>query len=347
MNKNLLIRHFEGLATKQEEASILSWVEKKPENREYYCRLRDSYIALNMPQGKCSDSEMETADKIVRDSSIRSRRSRRTRLVLKATAYAAAACLIAVVAFKAGSSSRSASNEGQRITLSYIPGTYKHTLYTEKGVKSTVTLPDGSQVWMNSDTRLEFPDKFIGDTREVFLSGEAFFKVVHNPQKPMIVTTNRNFIIKVLGTEFNVRTYSDDATAKTTLYKGSIEMYSKDSRNQYKLMARLSPCQSYIYNDKSTPSVKAGADTLVNNAWRRGCLIFENAPMEDVFKELERWHGVDIEVRDQRAYHYQFNANFENESLVQILESLKFCTDITYAIKDKKVEIYVKDKTKR
>ena len=345
MNKNLLIRHFQGLCSEEEEAGILSWVEADIRNRAYYSELRDLFIISTLPSSQCSASEMEIPDKIVRNSSKKKEKHCKRRIIGCFLRYSAVACVAAVLAFMAGEKFiEKRTPVQQRVVLSELPGEVKHTIYTEKGVKSVVTLPDGSQVWMNSDTKLVFPDRFIGDTREVYLSGEAYFKVVHNPEVPMIVTTNRNFIVKVLGTEFNIRSYSNDDNAKTTLYKGSIEMYSRDRSSQYKFMARLSPCQSYVYRDRELPTVMARADTLANSAWKRGCLIFNSEPMEQVFKELERWHGVHFEVLDPRAYNYQFNADFENTSLIQILESLKFCTDIDYALKDNKVDIFIKEK---
>ena len=211
-----------------------------------------------------------------------------------------------------------------------------HTIYTNKGAKSVITLPDGSTVKLNSDTKLVFPDKFIGSTREIFVTGEAFFDVKPNPDTPMVVSTDKNIFIKVTGTKFNIRAYKNDNSTKATLYSGKIDVLSKNKDGEPYIMTSMKPNESFEVRENIKPLKVLKADTLKLSAWTRGELMFEYAPLSDVIKELERWHGASFEVANERIYNHKFSAKFKQESLVQILEVLKFCTGIEYEIgKDK------------
>ena len=231
----------------------------------------------------------------------------------------------------------------KRDLLSGMPANYLHTIYTNRGVKGEVTLPDGSVVKLNSDSRIVFPDKFSGSTREVYVSGEAYFSVVTNPDTPMIVFTNMNLMVKVYGTEFNLRAYPEDHNARATLFKGRIDMLSRETGGKDKVLAVIKPNESFVLKESREPVYILKADTLQQGAWRYGKLIFDLTPMDAVIRELERWHGAEFVVKDPSIYKLKFSANFKQESLVQILEILKFCSDIDYRLDDEnKVTLFYK-----
>lgn len=342
MTKKLIIKYLSGNASKEDEQAVLEWVNKNEDNLKYFITLKNLWIYQNMPVSTAVPAELEEIKKIT-NSSVHKWKSRSK--IFSFLPYAAALIIILLgldLFFTLDNRSRIelASKQDKVYPLSEIPVSYKHTLYTNNGVKGFVKLPDGTKVWLNSASKLVYPDKFLGSTREVEVSGEAFFDVTHNPQKPMIVSTNRNFKVKVLGTKFNIRSYDNDNEAQTTLFSGSIKLISKTPSSDKEVITQLSPTESFVIRDKSTPVLIKQIDTSKQIAWKEGKLIFESAPMDEVIKKLERWHGTEFIVRDKDILRYKITANFKSESIVQIMEMIKFCSLIDYSVSGNRVTIY-------
>lgn len=349
MNKKIIIKYIEGKATPGEKKRLLDWINKSPENSKYFAGVRDLFILPSIPQNEASESEMEIAEAILAAETDPEKNrladSNGKKYWNRAICYgAAAAIFIALcvnIAFMLGRN-RSGDMSQERLLLTGIPADYLHTIYTNRGVKGEVELPDGSVVKLNSDSRIVFPDKFSGSTREVYLSGEAYFTVVTNPDTPMIVSTNRNLMVKVYGTEFNIRSYPDERNASATLFKGRIDLLIRENGREDRVLAVLKPNESFVLEDRKPAVHVMKADTLRQGAWRYGKLVFDLTPMDEVIRELERWHGAEFVVKDTTIYDLKFSANFKQESLVQILEILKFCTDIDYRMEENRVTLFYK-----
>ncbi len=339
MEKATLIEYIKGKTTSPVTEQVQEWITQSPQNLDYFTRLKDEYVISAMPNSKATPSQMKIAFNIM-DSYPRARRNN---TIFKIINSAAAILIIGLVIntiylYRTKDIQEPVAEivPANRISLNHVPQTYMHTIYTNKGAKSVITLPDGSTVKLNSDTKLVFPDKFIGSTREIFVTGEAFFDVKPNPDTPMVVSTDKNIFIKVTGTKFNIRAYKNESSTKATLYSGKIEVLGKNKEGAPYVMTSMKPNESYEVRENVQPLKVLKADTLKLSAWTRGELMFEYAPLSDVIKELERWHGASFEVANERIYNHKFSAKFKQESLVQILEVLKFCTGIEYEIgKDK------------
>jgi transmembrane sensor len=146
-------------------------------------------------------------------------------------------------------------------------------------------LPDGSKVWLNSASTLRFPALFSGNTREVELNGEAYFDVAKNPNKPFKVIT-KDQIVEVLGTQFNINSYSDEETFKTTLIEGSVKIIYKDR------VVLLSPGQQFQPSMKSSKVIEA--DTEEVTAWKNGYFLFKDEDIQSIMRKVSRWYNVDV-----------------------------------------------------
>ncbi len=339
MDKRIILKYFRGETTPDQRQRIREWLNADIRNREYFARLGDLCLFAKLPVREAEPAEMEIAEQIIRLSPRKKHVSDKYRLIKAIVRYGIAAAIIVLLALniRFPLKGRIETGKPERELLSDLPRDYIHTIYTTRGVKGEVTLPDGSVVKLNSDSRIVFPDKFTGATREVYLSGEAYFNVVTDPDTPMIVSTNRNFIVKVYGTEFNIRSYPNEHNAKTTLFKGKIDLLTKDKKGDEKVIAVLKPSESFVLRDKERPLLIMKADTLKSGAWRYGTLMFDSTPMDEVIRELERWHGAEFVVRDSSIYKLRLTASFKQESLVQILEIIKFCSKVDYKIDENKV----------
>lgn len=335
MKKSTLIEYIKGVTPPSVSEKVEEWIMQDTAHLNYFTRLKDEYLCSTMPGRSASPGQMQIARDIM-DRPV----PHRWRYV--ATSFAAA-ILIALVLnicymyYLHNSSPTDSILPAARIQLGNIPTSYTHTIYTNKGTKSEITLPDGSTVKLNSDTKIIFPDRFIGPTREIFITGEAFFDVKSNPDTPMIVNTGKEILVRVLGTKFNIRAYKNENSAKATLYSGKIDVLKKSKSREPLLMATLKPNESIELRELKAPLKVLKADTLKLAAWTRGDLIFDVTPLESVLKELERWHGAKFTVKNSDIYKYSFSAKFKQESLVQILEVLKFCTGIDYTIEGNNV----------
>jgi len=165
-----------------------------------------------------------------------------------------------------------------------------NTIETPRGGQYQVNLPDGSKVWLNAGSSLRFPTNFTGNLRSVELTGEAYFEVAKNAQKPFRVLSNSQ-VVEVLGTHFNISSYIDDSSVKTTLLEGSVKVLSTKS-NQSKL---LKPGQqsNINYSDNSIDVQTVDTEEVV--AWKNGYFLFVDEDLKSIMSKLARWYNVDVE----------------------------------------------------
>ena len=207
-------------------------------------------------------------------------------------------------------------------------------IYTERGTKATVVLPDSSKVWLNSDTEIEYVADFKGNTRDVSLKGEAYFEDKKDSLKPMMIRIADGYAIKVLGTKLHVKSYPNDNVSKTTLISGNIKVvFPADAQGKVNEIS-LKPSQTLLLGDVSKPQTVASPQRQISKdvAWKEGELVFDKTPMAEVVKMLERWHGTRILVENSQFYNHKLTATFKTESIIQILEVINMLTGIKYQI---------------
>lgn len=342
MNKRLLLRNIANETTPEERRFVMEWLEKSPLNRQYYAKLNNLVACedLNAFDGR----DLSKSEKYLSLKAIEKKFSQKEKYLSlrKSLKYAAAVILFLSVSANIYHMVKNSSDgraEEEMLSLNdgfFGSGEVVYTYYTEKGVKGKVMLPDSSIVWLNSASKIEYPLSFGMNSRKAIFSGEGFFEVKKNPDMPMEVRTNKGMTVTVLGTKFYLRSYMDEPREEATLVSGAINIskFVKQNNGLHKLYEtiQLKPSESVVFNDNVSEDKIVPADTLKDLAWKRGELIFDNTPLSDVFRSLERWHGTDIIVRDSSVLHHSFTASFSSESMVQIMELIKFTTSADYRI---------------
>jgi transmembrane sensor len=232
---------------------------------------------------------------------------------------------------------------------------------TKPGSKTRIVLPDGSIVWLNGDSKLSYKNMFQGKVRKVQLSGEAYFDVVSNPERPFIIN-GASITVSVTGTKFNVRDYPGEKKSETLLISGKVTVRS--NRNPEKSYS-LKPNEKIIIEEefeKAESVIKSEGDKTdnaeafkveilplqlnfdhkipVETAWLNNQLAFFNESFRDVAYKMEKWYGVEIEFANSELERFRFRGKFENESLIEALEALRFSTPFRYDIQNSKVKIY-------
>ncbi len=193
-----------------------------------------------------------------------------------------------------------------------------------------ILLADGTQVWLNAETELQFPTHFSKDLRHVRLKGEAYFEVSKNIGRPFRVELESNMNIEVLGTSFNVKAYEDDDKVETLLEKGKILMVANGRS------VELAPGDLGVYGrgNQSMDLLRPGR--LENyTAWRFGKFIFENASLIQVAKELARWYGLQVKYRGGKIPDIKISGNLRRSSeLSTILKALEKTGKIQFEVQN-------------
>jgi len=204
------------------------------------------------------------------------------------------------------------------------------------GSRTVVQLSDGSVVHLNYGSKIKYPQFFSGNTRKVVLTGEGYFKVAHNPEKPFIVKAG-NLDIKAVGTTFNVLAYPDVDVIETTLVNGRVILEQIKLNDKSKIIGTMTPGQHVEYSVLSGNVSSTVGKVEKYIAWTDGKIIFEDTPILQVAERLRRMFNVDIEVKDE-IKDYIYTVTLEDESLSQILDLMTIATPVVYkAIPRKKL----------
>ncbi len=233
---------------------------------------------------------------------------------------------------------------------------------TRNGSKTSLVLPDGSKVWLNSGSQLRYDKHFGTKLREVSLIGEAYFDVVKNPDLPFVIHTSK-MDIRVLGTAFNVKCYPGEKTTETSLLRGSIEVTLKDRQEKI----RLKPNEKLVISDAAAApedreqGLQSGArkaardkrplislgnltllpadNTIIETAWVQNRLVFSSETFEEVALKMERWYNVRIVFTDEKLKDAVLTGNFEKETLAEALTALQLVAPFSYTLKNDLISI--------
>ncbi len=191
-----------------------------------------------------------------------------------------------------------------------------NTVSAPLGAKSQVILPDGTLVWLNSGSSISYPITFNKKIRNVELKGEAFFDVVKDDKKPMLVSTN-GLKVKVYGTKFNLNAFGGKKAVKTALVEGRVSIIIDGNKKEH----NLKPGQVASFSQgKRVLEIAQIENEDVYIGWTIGKLIFRGESFTEVLDKLERWYNVDIELSDASLANYSMYATFFDENIEQVLD---------------------------
>lgn len=241
-----------------------------------------------------------------------------------------------------------------------------YTISTKPGEKKKIFLPDSTEVWLNACSRLQYGAHFKSDSvRTLTFTGEAYFKVKHDAGHPFVIRT-KNMEIRDIGTEFNVKSYSDEALAEATLISGMIEVSLYASARKIRLrpnekivvyqnkhvekygskdsMKKEAPVQDIqISGYRVSPIEKDPViETFSETAWMQNDLVFKNEPFNELAKAMERKYAVKIVITDSHIGQYQLTGIFRDETVEQALAELQVIAPFDYNIRDSVITIFNK-----
>ena len=217
------------------------------------------------------------------------------------------------------------------------------TKTTQRGQRATISLSDGSVIRLNAESSITYPEKFTSpDTRNVRLTGEAFFEVKRNSEKPFVVTAAQ-LSTTVLGTSFNIRAYPEDKSISVTVATGRVRVESPplswpNANNNADNPAAdvsavvLTKAEQAIFNKQSANISKTAVNLEKYLAWKDGTILLTSVAMTEAAAILGRWYNVEFIFENPAIENCMIGGKFKSDKLVNILENISFLTGIDYRV---------------
>jgi transmembrane sensor len=214
-----------------------------------------------------------------------------------------------------------------------------NTIRTPRGGQFRVVLPDGSKVWLNSESSLRYPTTFQGGERLVELTGEGYFEVTRfksgNAATPFKINVNNKEVVEVLGTHFNIMAYSDEQNIRTTLLEGSVKV-TKPGTDRSSI---LKPGQQSVYSPKTGFEINSHIDSNESISWKNGLITYRDADIQTIMRQIERWYDVSV-IYDgdipKRSFTGGISRNSRLSSVLKVLE----LNNIHFKLHEKQITVY-------
>ncbi|WP_163323765.1 FecR family protein [Draconibacterium mangrovi] len=324
---SLFAKYLSGNMSSDEQDEFMLWLKSSSENTSSFQKYKkvweqsSSYISSE----DIIKDKLNVLSKVQAKSTLQMARSHRQLLLYKIAAILAIPITFALSWYFTGGNQ--ANNQAVSEMLCEVTA--------PKGHVAKCVLPDGSEVWVNTGSTVAYNvESFNDKSREVELSGEAYFEVAKNTEKPFTVKTPVANIL-VTGTSFNIKAYPDSDLFETILAEGSIDMELNNTTQQ---KISLVPGERAVY--------KAGAKSIsieqvepeYFTSWRTGDLLFKDATLNDLVVELERVYDIKFHIEDKQLGEFRFRGMFSyNNNLIEALEKIKRTAQIDYRIENKEV----------
>lgn len=310
--EELLVRYCEGKVSEEEATYVKRWMKASDENRRIAQRINRLCLAADTLELEDTLDVTRAFEKV--------RRHKNTKRIHTAGRWiqrAAAVLLIPVLALWL---IQQYDKQDEELRLVEV--------HTNPGMSSSLTLPDGTLVYLNSASSLTYPASFNGDTRNVSLKGEAYFEVSKDPQKRFIVSTPHNTRVEVLGTHFNLEAYEDKNQVLATLLEGKIN-FIYHGENKTKGVS-LNPGNKVIYNAETNKVRMLYTSGISETGWTKGKIILENTPLEEALRQLGKHFHADFVIANPKLKEYSFTGVFANQSLERVLDKFLLSSNIRW-----------------
>ena len=306
MDKELLYRFFKGSASVEEMKQVKEWAEASDENRttlHQERKLFDTILVLNPSRQTPTHSKKHYS--ILRE-------------FIKIAAIVVLTFGLTAIWF---TTERNKNIGMQAITVPV-------------GQRVNLALPDGSKIWLNAGTTMQYPTSFMDDKREVILDGEAYFEVAPNKDAPFIVLMPNHSAIKVLGTRFNVKAYENNKEVTATLFEGKVEFEYKNKENKQENISMI-PGQKIVYDSNEGETKILTISGEDESSWKDGKIEFSNYSLRKALDVLSLRFNVEFTIDPNVSTDDSFSGKFKNKNLEQILDYLNASSGIKWRYSNK------------
>jgi len=342
----LIVRYLAGEASNHEEREVEVWMEKNPENRLLIEKFEEVWrekmnlshtfnveAAWGRINQEMARKDKETVHSLqggqLQSASATAGKKYRKHQPRAAWQFVRAAAAILLIGVAVIFYAQYAGDDAEEVTTSEI--------VTEPGERAQLQLSDGTHVRLNVDSKLSYPKDFEGENRTVELSGEAYFDVERD-DRPFYVKTD-GAVIRVIGTEFNVQSYAADQRVQVVVASGKVGLRDANEPIQEIELERGDLAQLQL-DGSGALQVSHDVDLASHLGWLDNRMQFKDTPLEQVVTVLERWHKVEIRIADPGLSDLRFTADFQDESIREILAILQSTLQLEYEIDQRTVTLY-------
>lgn len=318
INETVLVAYFNGGLPPAQRGEIEAWMERSEENRkiardvQLICQASD---VLERMRKVDSQEALKNVKRRIRKSHKLSWMSRLQRVA----AFLAIPLLVATL----------------YMALKEDPIEYIE-IRTNPGMVAKVNLPDGTRVWLNSCSYMRHPVRFAGSSRDVSLSGEAYFSVASDKRKPFVVHTPFQIQAEVLGTEFNMEAYESEREVRTTLVSGVVKLTYRTEKEERESCV-MNPGEEYVYNSHSGNMFVRQPYIPTLTAWKDRLVILRNTSFEEALAVLSKRFNVEFVIKNAKLYENAFTGTFDGQHLQLILEHFRLSSGIQYRFIDPEI----------
>lgn len=324
MDVNLLKKFYRGKCSEEEAQRVISWFSSKEEKESLLEQLQSTWEQFEEPEdeallGYHSTNTLQAIQSRIRKEESLAEGDKNVRYLNINRYYntkIAAIILLAVgISFIMQILLQSAPVEVSQLLVSEAPA----------GQKRTIVLSDGTKITLNAGSKIFYPEQFSDGGREVALEGEAFFEVARDTLRPFTVATDQ-ISTRVLGTSFNIKAYRDEQIIQVAVASGKVKVSQNFSKKEYYLL----PGKAVSYHAEDQSIQVADFNKREVLAWKDGMLYFKDASYQDVEKALERWYGIEIQVKGDIKQEWQYSGSFQQESLENVLKSIGYVQQFSH-----------------
>ncbi|NOU59311.1 FecR family protein [Marinifilum sp. JC070] len=319
----LIAKHFAGDISNEEMSQLKEWLDSSEDNRLLFNDLKQSWESFNLPAS--SEDKFRVLSKVkARIKTDEIKEDKVVRPLFNKVWYKYAASLIVIVSVSILAWYQLNEPFSVLNTLGY------EVNQCEAGTHEKLILSDGSQVFMNGDSRIKYKMNAEGSERIVYLEGEAFFDVARDEKKPFIIGLD-DAEVKVLGTSFNIKAYPGDHSVETSVVTGKVafnHMHGFLKKNKESMF--LVPGQKGVINHSSDSFDQLSVNNELDIAWMQKKLNFKNTPLLEITKQLYRMYGVKFKLTDGSLEDLKITASFENEKLEEVMKILEMMSEFSY-----------------
>jgi ferric-dicitrate binding protein FerR (iron transport regulator) len=327
-DNEMLARYLSGENTQDEKTEVENWIHSDPENKQQIEKLKKAWAAERARFQNWDTKRLwakiaaEAGIDVISDDNGKI-------LLLTGRVFSSRLLKIAAVLLLT-------------VSLPYfyikvldpvVQGTFFQNMVeitVAAGEQETILLPDGSKVVLDSGSKFSYPEKLKGNTREVFLQGEGYFEVAHNPDRPFVVRAN-DAVVKVLGTKFNVRAWDDNGEVRVAVAEGSVSLRSREVSENEAVVLTEGQLSILIPNVNPLSPVYVDINKLLG--WQNREIMFENAPLHEILSQLTRWYKLDFKLADQKVLQERLTIHIENKPVDDILELIGTLIGLNYELK--------------
>ncbi len=333
-NIQLMVSQISGNSSRKDDLQIENWIKESGENAALYAGLKrawkysevkDSEHKFNVDKAWDKFKQRTDFETASTKSTVNINRKAYRRIAFYVSGIAASLIILFGLFFVFN------NDESNQDFVNYYAASVQ--------ADNAYVLPDGTEMYLNKDSKVRYPEEFGDDFRKVNFGGEAFFNVAHNPDKPMIIATG-GVRIKVLGTSFDLCNCPNSDEISLYLETGKVLFYSVNPKTEEVLESVIVlPGQKAVYNKKEGTIFKSDIDNYNHMVWKTGVLDFVATPMPEVLKVISNAYRVDF-MTDVPIDSMIVTARYENENPESIMEALSIIFDIDYNIENDSIRIY-------